>query len=177
MPIKKPTRDEALVEPRNVEFRGQKVILDRDLAALYNVTTSRLNEQVSRNTQRFPDDFMFRLSAREWSSLRSQNAISNAGRGGRTHLPRAFTEHGVAMLSSVLKSERAVQVNIAIVRAFVRLRAPSGSHSDLLTRLNARETTVGAQGAQIGAVFQAVRRLLEEDPSAEKRRIGFEIED
>src|SRR5262245_34404573 len=103
-------------------IRTQKVLLDRDLARMYGVPTGRLNEQVQRNRDRFPEDFMFQLSAPEWESLKRQSGISNAGRGGRRHVPYVFTEQGVAMLSSVLKSKRAVQVNIAIMRAFVQLR-------------------------------------------------------
>ena len=101
-------------------LRDEKVILDTHLAGLYDVTVGRLNEAVKRNRARFPPDFMFQLTAREWSDLKSQSAISSSGWGGRRSLPFAFTEHGVAMLSSVLNSERAVQVNIEIVRAFVR---------------------------------------------------------
>src|SRR4029077_7938765 len=111
------------IEARIHVIRGERVMLDADLAALYGVTTGRLNEAVQRNHARFPDDFMFRLNAEEAAGLISQIAISkNPGRGGRRKLPFAFTEHGVAMLSSVLRSERAVAVNILIMRTFVRLR-------------------------------------------------------
>ena len=111
-----------LIERRIYLIRGQKVMIDFDLAELYGVPTKRLNERVARNKKRFPGDFMFRLSTDEAESLRSQFATSNTGRGGRRHLPYAFTEQGVAMLSSVLNSEQAIEVNIAIMRAFVRLR-------------------------------------------------------
>ena len=111
-----------LIEGRIFSFRGQKVMIDSDLAELYEVPTHRLNEQVTRNLDRFPDDFMFQLSREETHSLRSQNAILKGRGQHRKHLPRAFTEHGILMLSSVLRSERAVQVNIAIMRAFIRLR-------------------------------------------------------
>ena len=122
-------------EWRIVFLRGHKVLLDADLAGLYEVPTHRLNEQVRRNRSRFPPDFMLELSAEEFAVLRSQSAISKPGSGGRRHLPLAFTEQGVAMLSSVLRSERAVQVNIAIMRAFVRLREMLATHRDLAQRL------------------------------------------
>jgi hypothetical protein len=110
------------IESRILWLRGQKVLIDHDLAELYGVATSRLNEQVKRNISRFPPDFMFQLNASEARVLRSQIAISNIGRGGSRVSPYAFTEHGVAMLASVLRSERAIEVNFAIVRAFVRMR-------------------------------------------------------
>jgi len=116
-------------------IRGQKVLLDTDLAELYGVPTYRLNEQVKRNRKRFPDDFMFQLKRKETNSLTSQIAMSNVGRGGRRTRPYVFTEQGVAMLSSVLKSERAVQVNIAIMRAFVNLREAIATHKELAQRL------------------------------------------
>ena len=122
-------------EWRIVFLRGHKVLLDADLVELYEVPTRRLNEQVRRNRSRFPPDFALELSAEEFAALRSQFAISKPGRGGRRHLPLAFTEQGVAMLSSVLRSERAVQVNIAIMRAFVRLREMLATHRDLAQRL------------------------------------------
>src|SRR5687767_8316194 len=108
------------IEQKIYLIRGHKVMLDSDLALLYGVPTKRLNEQVTRNRDRFPEDFMFRLTADEAESLRSQIATSNEGRGGRRYLPQVFTEQGVAMLSSVLRSDHAVQVNIAIMRAFVK---------------------------------------------------------
>src|SRR5580658_5453329 len=116
-------------------IRGQKIILDTDLAALYQVETKALNQAVRRNMDRFPEDFMFQLSVEEAESLRSQLVTSNAARGGRRYLPYAFTEHGVVMLSSVLKSRRAVQMNILIVRAFVRLREIIARNKDLAARI------------------------------------------
>lgn len=159
-----------------LDVRGQKVLLDEALAELYGVPTKRLNEQVSRNRERFPADFMFRLTEAEWASLRSQIATSKTpeGRGGRRHPPRAFTEQGVAMLSSVLRSQRAVAVNIAIMRAFVQLRRLSSGQRELLRRLDELEGRVGAHGAQLRAVFTAIRRLIEGPPGPGKRRIGFE---
>src|SRR5215212_11566538 len=119
------------IERRIYLIRGQKVMVDFDLAELYGVTTSRLNEQVTRNRKRFPEDFMFRLTTEEAACLRSQFAISNIRRGGRRYLPCAFTEQGVAMLSSVLNSEQAIEVNIAIMRAFVRLRQMLETNEEL----------------------------------------------
>ncbi len=153
--------------------RGQRVMLDSDLAELYGVPTGRLNEQVKRNLARFPPDFMFELSAEEVAALRSQFATSKRGRGGRRYAPRVFTEHGVAMLSSVLNSERAVQVNIAVVRAFVRLRELLGSHEDLARRLAELEQKYDAQ---FRAVFDAIRQLMA-PPAGEPRRIGFSAEE
>jgi hypothetical protein len=152
-------------------FRGQKVMVDADLARLYQVPTSRLNEQVKRN--RFPKDFMFQLTAEEASSLTSQIAISNPSRGGRRHRPYAFTEQGVAMLSSVLKSGRAVQVNIAIMRAFVKLREILATHHELAERLEELEGRFQQHDAQIQEVFEAIRALLAPKPDLSKRRIGF----
>jgi len=153
-------------------FRGQKVMVDADLARLYQVPTSRLNEQVKRNRRRFPKDFMFQLTAEEASSLTSQIAISNP-RGGRRHRPYAFTEQGVAMLSSVLKSGRAVQVNIAIMRAFVKLREILATHHELAERLEELEGRFQQHDAQIQEVFEAIRALLAPKPDPSKRRIGF----
>lgn len=151
--------------------RGEKVMLDEDLAILYGVTTRRLNEQVSRNISRFPVDFSFQLTKEEFKALMSQNAISKpAGRGGRRKPPRVFTEHGILMLSSVLRSERAVIVNIEIMRAFVRLRAILSSHDKLAQKLAALEQKYEAQFA---VVFDAIRQLMEPPKQKRKERIGF----
>jgi len=120
-------------------IRGHKVMLDEDLAELYGVETRVLIQAVKRNSSRFPGDFMFQLSVEEAKSLRSQSVISNKGRGGRRYLPFVFTEQGVAMLSSVLNSERAVEINIQIMRAFVRLREMIASNKDLARKLDALE--------------------------------------
>jgi len=144
------TQDEGLLNPaeaierRIFLIRGQKVLLDNDLAELYGVTTGNLNLAVRRNKIRFPSDFMFQLSDEETKCLLLQFAISKS-RGGRRTLPYAFTEQGVAMLSSVLKSQRAVLVNIAIMRAFVRLRELMGTHKDLAQKLEALEKKYDAQ--------------------------------
>src|SRR5213078_1036328 len=128
-----------LIERRIYLIRGQKVMLDTDLADLYQVPTFRLNEAVKRNRNRFPEDFMFQLTNHEAEVLTSQIAISKEGRGGRRTRPYVFTEQGVAMLSSVLNSDRAVQVNIAIMRAFVRLREILATHKDLARKLEEME--------------------------------------
>lgn len=148
-------------------------MLDADLAELYRVPTSRLNEQVKRNRKRFPADFMFQLNDHEADFLTSQNAISNAGRGGRRTLPYVFTEQGVAMLSSVLKSERAVQVNIAIMRAFVRLRQMIAAHKALAKKIDELEEKFQAHDSQLQTVFEAIRELLTPAPPPARRRIGF----
>lgn len=154
-------------------IRGQKVMLDSDLAELYGVSTKAFNQAVKRNTRRFPPDFMFQLTADESESLRSQFVTSNKGRGGRRYAPYAFTEQGVAMLSSVLNSERAIEVNIAIMRAFVRLREILATHKDLARRVDELEQKVGHQDEKIQAVFEAIRQLMAPPPAPKRRRIGF----
>ena len=144
-------------------------MLDSDLATLYGVSTRRLNEQVKRNRHRFPPDFMFRLSAAEVTSLISQIATSNKGRGGRHKLPYAFTEHGAVMLASVLNSPVAVAASIQVVRAFVQLRGVLAAHKDLARRLDEME---GKYDAQFKVVFQAIRELME-PPAPPSKQIGF----
>ena len=141
-------------------------MLDSDLAELYGVPTQRMNEQVRRNIERFPSDFMFQLSTEETQSLRSQFATSK--RGGRRYLPYVFTEQGVAMLSSVLNSDRAVQVNIAIMRVFVKLREMIASNKDLAKRLDELEKKYDAQ---FKVVFDALRQLMT-TPEPGKKKIG-----
>lgn len=162
-----------LIERRIYFIRGQKVLLDTDLADLYGVPTYRLNEQVKRNLKRFPDDFMFQLKPKEANSLTSQIAMSKAGRGGRRTKPYVFTEQGVAMLSSVLNSERAVQVNIAIMRAFVKLREVIATHKELAHKIAALERKFQDHDSEIEEVFDAIRQLLEPRPVPPGRRIGF----
>jgi hypothetical protein len=147
-------------------------MLDTHLAELYQVSTFRLNEAVKRNRKRFPPDFMFQLTRDEAASLTSQFAMSNPGRGGRRTLPYVFTEHGVAMLSSVLNSERAVQVNIAIIRTFVKLRELLGSNRLLAGKIEELERKQRQQGLKIDAVFAAVKKLIA-SPEKPRRRIGF----
>ena len=152
-------------------------MLDSDLADLYGVPTKRLNEQVRRNLSRFPEDFMFRLTEQESDALRSQFATSKSGRGGRRYQPYAFTEQGVAMLSSVLNSDRAVQVNIAIMRAFVKLREILATHKDLARKLEEIEKRLGEHDKKFQVVFEAIRQLMTPPPeTAKKGRIGFATE-
>jgi hypothetical protein len=163
------------IERKIYLIRGCKIMLDSDLAALYEVPTKRLNEAVRRNLDRFPDDFMFQLSAEELEIfLRSQIATSNVGRGGRRYPPFAFTEHCVAMLSSVLTSKRAVALNILIIRAFVRLREYLATHQDLARKLEDVERTQQEHGAHIQQIYDCIDRLLE-PPEPSKRRIGFAV--
>jgi len=174
MPTKKTPREELMpveiIERRILLIRGHKVMLDTHLAALYEVPTFRLNEAVKRNRRRFPEDFMFRLTAAEAESLTSQIAISKPGRGGRRTLPYVFTEQGVAMLSSVLNSERAIAVNIAIMRTFVRLREMLATHKQLAERLATMEKKYDRQ---LKVVFDILRQLMEPPPEPPKPPIGF----
>lgn len=156
------------VEDRIHLIRGQRVMLDRDLAILYGVPTFRLNEQVKRNRKRFPEDFMFQLTGAEVTALTSQFAMSNTGRGGRRTLPYAFTEQGVAMLSSVLNSERAIEVNIAIMRAFIRLRSVLAAHKVLARKIAELEQKTDTR-------FEVITKLIKwyfPDPK-KPRPIGF----
>ena len=159
------------IERAILVLRGHRVMLDADLASLYDVETRVLVQAVKRNIERFPDDFMFQLTADEFERLKSQSVISTPpGRGGRRTAPYAFTEQGVAMLSSVLRSSRAVQVNIEIMRAFVRLRRLLQQNADLARKLAALEKKYDSQ---FKVVFDAIRELMMPHPKP-KRRIGFE---
>lgn len=153
-------------------IRRQRVMLDADLAALYGVSTKYLNQAVGRNRSRFPADFAFQLTTEEWSVLRLQIATSSL-HGGRRFRPFVFTEQGVAMLSSVLNSNRAIRVNVEIMRAFVRLRSTLAMHSELARKLAELERRVGDHDEQFVAVIHAIRELMEPPPSPPKRRIGF----
>ncbi len=157
------------IERRIFLIRGKKVMLDSDLAELYSVPTKRLNEQVRRNSVRFPEDFMFELTKDEARVLRSHFATSKKGRGGRRYRPYAFTEQGVAMLSTVLKSEQAIKINIEIMRAFVQLRYLLSSNADLKRKVEAIELKYDAQFA---IVFDELRHL-KVPPLRKKRPIGF----
>ena len=164
----------ALVPRERIEqtillIRGHNVMLDSDLAQLYGVTVGRLNEAVKRNEDRFPSDFMFQLTRAEFENLKSQIAISSSKWGGRRHAPYVFTEQGVAMLSSVLRSKRAIEVNIAIMRTFVRLREMISSNKALARRLSDLEKKYDGQ---FRVVFEAIRELMAE-PTPKSRRIGF----
>lgn len=156
-------------------LRGEKVLIDRDLAELYAVETKRLKEAVNRNLTRFPDDFMFQLTSSEYNSLRSQFASLKRGQHSK-YLPYAFTEQGVAMLSSVLNSVRAVQVNIAIMRAFVQMRKFLQSSDALAKKLNELEKETkkkfAKQEAEIKLIFDAIKELMIEKEKP-KRKIGF----
>jgi len=158
----------AKVESRILSIRGHKVLLDADLAPMYGVTVRAMNQAIKRNHLRFPSDFMFELTAEETTNLRSQIVISSSW-GGRRYLPRAFTEQGVAMLSSVLRSEQAALVNVEIMRAFVRLRQMLQQNADLARKLDALEKKYDAQ---FRVVFDAIRELMA-PPTRAPRRIGF----
>jgi len=152
-------------------IRGQKVMLDSDLAALYSVETKTLNRAVQRNRDRFPADFMFQLTSQEVRNLRYQFGTSRSW-GGRRFFPLVFTEQGVAMLSSVLKSKRAVQVNIAIMRAFVKLREMLSAHTELRQKLAELERKLEGHDGQIRSLFDAIRQLMA-PPRPKPRKIGF----
>ncbi len=167
-----------MVPPQRIEqsilvIRGHKIMLDADLAMLYGVETRALNQAVRRNLQRFPVDFMFQLTPIEAERLRSQTVTSKS-RGGRRYLPYAFTENGVAMLSSILNSDRAIHVNIEIMRVFTRLRRMLASHADLLRRLDEMEKKYDQQ---FRAVFEAIRELMTPPPGPPKGPMGFNTKD
>jgi ORF6N domain-containing protein len=177
----------ALAASRIRILRGQKVLLDFDLAALYGVETRRLNEQVRRNPHRFPAEFMFQLDPAEMAALMSQIAISNGGRGGRRKAALAFTEHGALMAATVLNSRRAVEVSLYVVRAFVRLRETLAANKDLAHRLDELERNVQRLGLehqtfagdtrlQLRQLFEAIRELLAPAAPRTKRPIGFVTE-
>ncbi len=170
-------RDVAFVPPERIErsillISGHKVMLDADLAELYGVETKRLLQALKRNISRFPPDFAFQLNAEEFENLRSQ-IVTSSQWGGRRYPPYAFTEQGVAMLSSILRSKRAIQVNIEIMRAFVRLRQMLASHTELARKLDALEKKYDAQ---FKVVFNAIRELMKPQES-KKRPIGFLVEE
>lgn len=162
------------LEKRIFIVRGRQVMLDEDLADLYGVETKRLIEQVKRNLERFPEDFMFQLRKDEAASLRSQIATSNTGRGGRRYAPYVFTEQGVAMLSSVLRSKTAIAVNIEIMRAFVELRRVANSYAAIEKRLEQIERGMGEHDEQLEQIFGALRQLIAPPPQS-KRPVGFRV--
>ena len=173
---------------RAIHFvRGQQVMLDEELALLYGVEARLLNQAAKRNPDRFPPDFMFQLTEAEWDALKSRLMTPTEGRGGRRYLPLAFTQEGVAMLSSVLRSERAVRINVEIMRAFVRYRQFLASHDDLAAKLRELESRFEGKfdrhDKQMQMLVEAVRRLREDlgkppvPPAAPKRRIGFHADD
>ena len=173
MTLPQPTRD---LGQLILTLRGQRVLLDADLAALYGVSTGNLNKAVRRNLDRFPEDFMFQLHSEEAEALRFQSGTSNkrgGGRGGRRYLPYAFTQEGVAMLSSVLSSPSAVQVNIAIMRAFIRLRQMVLSVDALSRKVADLERGYKQHGQQFDVVFKAIRQLMAPPPEPPRKKIGF----
>ncbi len=161
-------------------IRGHKVLLDQQLAEFYGVETRRLIEQVKRNLARFPEDFMFQITPEEWAVLRSQSAISKPGpRGGRRYAPYAFTEQGVAMLSSVLRSKRAIEVNVQIMRAFVRLRQLLSVHKELADRLTRLEEQMRRRDQSVDQQFRQIFALLDQlfnPPDPPRKAIGFASE-
>jgi hypothetical protein len=168
------SRRKALASVESIEnkiyvVRGQRVMLDAELAEVYGVSTKRLNEQVKRKLDRFPEDFMFRLTPEEAEFLRSQFATSKTGRGGRRYAPYVFTEHGAVMVANVLNSPAAVQASIQVVRAFIRLREVLASHKDLARKLRDLEKKYDSQ---FRVVFDAIRALMS-PPAGEPKKIGF----
>ena len=163
-----------------ITVRGDKVILDRDLAALYDVPTFRFNEAVKRNRRRFPDDFMFQLTTEERASLTSQFAMSKRGRGGRRTLPYAFTEHGAVMAANILRSEKAIQMSVFVVRAFVKMRTMLLAQKDLAGKLAALEKALtrrlNLHERVISDIIQQIMSLLNPpppEPEPAQKRIGF----
>ena len=154
-------------------IRGQKMLLDSDLAALYDVTTGNLNKAVKRNSDRFPSDFMFELKPEELTNLKFQFGISRWG-GRRRSRPHVFTEQGIAMLSSVLNSERAIKVNIAIMRTFVKLRQTLDTNRELAQKFSQLEQRVGKHDEEIAAILEAIRQLMT-PPEKPRREIGFHV--
>ncbi|MEJ7737524.1 MAG: ORF6N domain-containing protein [Chitinophagaceae bacterium] len=164
------------IQNRIYEIRGERVMLDRDLAALYETETKALNLAVKRNLKRFPKDFMFQLTKEEFEGLRLQNETSNS-RGGTRYLPYAFTEQGVAMLSGVLNSDKAINMNIAIMRAFVEIRRLALKQNDLKEQLAEIRQRLGEHDTQLNSIYDAIENLLDEKAAQkkwdERERIGF----
>jgi len=160
------------IEQRIFVVRGQRVMLDSDIAELYGVTTKRLNQQVGRNLERFPEDFMFQLTSKEFEILRLQFATSSWRHGGRRSLPYAFTEHGAIMLASVLNSERAIEASVFVVRAFVKLRSLLSTHKEIAQKLAELERKLTGHDEDIKTLFVAIRQLMVQ-PDTKTKRIGF----
>ncbi len=173
--------DTNAIEPLIITIRGRKVILDRALAALYGVPTFRFNEAVKRNRRRFPSDFMFQLTTEEFAALTSQFAMSKPGRGGRRSLPYVFTEHGAVMAANILRSERAIQMSVFVVRAFVKMRAMLTAQKNLASKLAALEKTLTRRldlhQRVISDIIQQIMSLLNPAPEPEPPRkdIGFHV--
>jgi hypothetical protein len=161
-------------ESKVLLIRDVRIILDTDLAELYGVPVKRLNEQVKRNARRFPDDFVFQLSPEEAANLRSQNVISSSSHGGRRYLPSAFTEHGAIMSASILNSERADEMSLFVVRAFIRMREALAANQQIIAKLSELERKVEGHDSDIQDLIEAIRELME-PPPATNRRIGFTL--
>ncbi len=161
-----------IIEKKIYLIRNQRVMLDSDIANLYGVTTKRLNEQVRRNIERFPEDFMFQLTDEEYKILRSQIATSNIIHGGRRYIPYAFTEHGAIMAATILNSLKAVQMSIFVVRAFVKLREIVSGNKELVRKLKELENKYEKHDKDIKAIIDAIRQLMS-PPEKIKRKIGF----
>ncbi len=153
--------------------RGQRVVLDSDLAALYGVETKVFNQAIRRNQNRFPEDFSFVLTGEEWLVLRSQIVTSNEGRGGRRYIPRAFTEHGALMAASVLNSDRAVSMSVYVIRAFVEIREQIAANNAILKRLAEIDNTLLIHDASLRDIYKKLMPLLAPPPSAPRKQIGF----
>lgn len=174
MPVKSRTTLASAVESRILLLRHQRVILDTDIADLYGVPVKVLNQQVKRNRERFPADFVFRLTAKEDAVLRSQFVTSKRGRGGRRYAPYAFTEHGAIMAATVLNSERAVQMSVFVVRAFVRLREMLATNRKLAGKIDELENRLDTHDSTIQDLIEAIKELMKpEDPP--RKSIGFQI--
>lgn len=163
------------IEKRILVLRGRQVLLDEDLADLYGVETRVLVQQVRRNENRFPADFMFQLSAEEFTDLKSQSVISSGGHGGRRKRPLVFTEQGVAMLSGVLRSDRAIAVNVEIMRTFVELRRVASSYALIEERLEQIERGMGEHDEQLEQIFNALRQLITPPSQPKRRPVGFRV--
>jgi ORF6N domain len=174
MPVKRRTTLASAVESRILLLRHQRVILDTDIAELYGVPVKVLNQQVKRNRERFPADFVFRLTSKEDEVLRSQFVTSKQGRGGRRYAPYAFTEHGAIMAATVLNSERAVQMSVFVVRAFVRLREMLATNRKLAGKIDELENRLDTHDSTIQDLIDAIKELMKpEDPP--RKSIGFQI--
>jgi len=182
-PVMSATRKIDNVESAIYLIRGQRVMLDSDLAAIYGVTTRRLNEQLRRNRSRFPDDFAFQLTAEEFKNMKSQIAtsslrsqfVTSRSHGGKRKLPWVFTEHGALMLASVLNSQIAVQASVRVVRAFVRLREMVVANVQLAAKLEQIERRLDSHDEAIVELFAALKRLLESPQPSRRREIGFHV--
>ena len=169
------------IQQKIFEIRGQKIMLDFDLAVLYEVETRILNQAVKRNIERFPRDFMFKLTKKEWDSMSSQFVMTSSVKRPKTALPNAFTEHGVTMLASILRSNKAVKMNIAIVRAFIALRKFAIQYKDILEQLDGLREKIGGHDVQLNQIYEALENMLDKKADEEmkleawknRKQIGF----